>query len=54
MADLIGIKKIEDIAHFQVAKFKKDTTNARAKEQFLNRVQELADLYICEVKIWHP
>jgi hypothetical protein len=47
MVDLIDIKRIEDIvvkAHFQAAKFEKDPTNARAKEQFLIRVQELAEL----------
>ena len=47
MVDLIDIKRIEDIvvkAHFQAAKFEKDPTNARAKEQFLSRVQELAEL----------
>jgi hypothetical protein len=47
MVDLIDIKRIEDIvvkAHFQAAKFEKDPTNARAKEQFLSRVQELAKL----------
>jgi len=47
MVDLIDIKRIEDIvvkAHFQAAKFEKDPTNTRAKEQFLSRVQELAEL----------
>ncbi|KFY03277.1 hypothetical protein V490_00233 [Pseudogymnoascus sp. VKM F-3557] len=47
MVDLIDIKRIEDIvvkAHFQAVKFEKDPANARAKEQFLNRVQELAEL----------
>jgi hypothetical protein len=47
MVDLIDIKRIEDIvvkAHFQATKFEKDPTNARAKEQFLSRVQELAEL----------
>jgi hypothetical protein len=47
MVDLIDIKRIEDIivnAHFQAAKFEKDPTNSRAKEQFQSRVQELAEL----------
>jgi len=47
MVDLIDIKRIEDIivkAYFQAVKFEKDPTNIRAKEQFLNRVQELAEL----------
>ncbi|CAL3963697.1 unnamed protein product [Diplocarpon coronariae] len=47
MVDLIDIQRIEDIvvkAHFQAAKFEKDPTNARAKEQFLSRVQQLAEL----------
>jgi hypothetical protein len=47
MVDLIDIKRIKNIvvkAYFQAAKFEKDRTNARAKEQFLSRVQELAEL----------
>ena len=47
MVDLIDIKRIEEIvvnAHFQAAKFEKDPTNSRAKEQFQSRVQELAEL----------
>ena len=31
-------------AYFQAAKFEKDRANARAKEQFLSSVQELAEL----------
>jgi hypothetical protein len=37
MVDLIDIKRIEEIvvnAYFQAAKFEKDPTNSRAKEQF--------------------
>jgi hypothetical protein len=47
MIDLIDIKRIEEIvvkAHFQAVKFEKDPTNTRAKEQFLSRAQELAEL----------
>ncbi|MCJ1360343.1 MAG: hypothetical protein MMC33_010348 [Icmadophila ericetorum] len=47
MVDLIDIKRIEEIivkAHFQAAKFEKDPTNTRAKEQFFSRAQELAEL----------
>jgi hypothetical protein len=47
MVDLINVKRIKEIvvnAYFQAAKFEKDPTNLRVKEQFYSRVQELAEL----------
>ena len=47
MIKLINIKRIEDTvvkAHFQAAKFEKDSINTRVKEQFLSRVQKLTEL----------